>query len=308
MVERQRAHAHGLRAARHFFERRPIPGLHLQHIGAQIAVQQHGPFGHAGGATGVLQRGNVVWRDIDLRKLVALAFAGGIVKADAALQLKRGHQLFAVAHHPVNDAALEQAQHIAHAADNDLVQLAVRGRVLHRGAKVLQHDHHLGAAVFQLVVQLRRGVERVDVHHHQARTQHRGHGRRVLGHVGHHQGHAVALHQGQGLQIGSQCNADLVHLPVAKACPHKVQGRAVCMLDKCLVQQLHQGGHMGLVYVFRDFCRVGRQPRAFCHAQVSKGRRQRAPGCSTPTPAAVRMLSIWPYCADFVANASMELP
>ncbi|MNV93057.1 hypothetical protein D3C71_1877030 [compost metagenome] len=100
-----------------------------------------------------------------------------------------------MAHHPVDDIAFEKTQHIAHAADNDLVELAVGRAVLHRGAKVLQHDHQLGAAVLELVVQLGRGVKRIDIDHHEPGAQYRRHGHRILRHVGHHQCHPVALDQ-----------------------------------------------------------------------------------------------------------------
>ncbi len=60
-------------------------------------------------------------------------------------------------------------------------------------AEVVDHHQRGHAGVDQLVLELARGVQRVDVDHGQAGAQHAEGGHRVLQAVGHHQGDAVAL-------------------------------------------------------------------------------------------------------------------
>ena len=60
MVERQGYHACGLLTCRNAPHRRLVPGFRLQHVGNNVAVQEHGPLAHARSAARVLQHGNVV--------------------------------------------------------------------------------------------------------------------------------------------------------------------------------------------------------------------------------------------------------
>ena len=47
---------------------RGVPGIHLQHVGDQVAVQEHRALGDAGGAAGVLQEGDVFGPDGNARE------------------------------------------------------------------------------------------------------------------------------------------------------------------------------------------------------------------------------------------------
>ncbi|MCY1374626.1 hypothetical protein D9M69_619780 [compost metagenome] len=80
----------------------------------------------------------------------------------------------------------------------------VRDALLQRAGEVLDDDDRLGARILELVLQLARRVQRVHVDHHEAGTQDAGHRHRVLRHVGHHDGHTVALDQAQALQVGRE--------------------------------------------------------------------------------------------------------
>ena len=65
--------------------------------------------------------------------------------------------------------------------------------LLQGDGKVFNDDDGFGARVFELVLKFTGGVQRIDVDHHQAGAQDGGHSHRVLRHVGHHDGHAVAF-------------------------------------------------------------------------------------------------------------------
>ncbi len=70
------------------------------------------------------------------------------------------------------------------------------------------------ARILELVLELARRVQRVDVDHHVAGAQDGGHHHRILRHVGHHDGHAVALDQAQALQVGRKGAAQAVGFAV----------------------------------------------------------------------------------------------
>ena len=80
--------------------------------------------------------------------------------------------------------------------------------LLQRVGEVLQHHDDLGARIVQLVLELARGVLRVDVDHRVAGAQRAEQGHRVLQQVGHHDRHPVALAQPQRLlQVGAEVPA-----------------------------------------------------------------------------------------------------
>jgi hypothetical protein len=104
--------------------------------------------------------------------------------------------------------------------------------LLQRVGEVLDDDDGLGAGVLQLVLQLARRVQRVDVHHHEAGAQDGGHGHRVLRHVGHHDGDAVALGQAQALQVGGEGAAQRIGLAVGDVLAHEAVGGAAAYFWK----------------------------------------------------------------------------
>ena len=168
------------------------------------------------------------------------ALGDGCVEAHGAGQVVGRHHLLDVAHHVVDQRALEQAQLVAHGAQHHVLDRRVRDALLQRGGEVLDDDDGLGAGVLELVLQLARRVQRVDVDHHQAGAQDAGHGHRVLRHVGHHDGDAVALGQAQALQIGGEGAAQAVGLGVGDVLAHEAVGRAAGVLLEALFHQRHQ--------------------------------------------------------------------
>ena len=72
---------------------------------------------------------------------------------------------------------------------------------LQRAGEILEDDDRLGAGVLQLVLELARRVQRIDVDHDHAGAQDAEQRDRVLQQVGRHDGDAIALrHAGQSLQ------------------------------------------------------------------------------------------------------------
>ena len=110
-----------------------------------------------------------------------------------------------MAHNQVHQAAFEEAEQIAHRGEDDVFHIGFGHHFGQRVGKVFQHQDGGGAAVFQLVLQFARGVERVDVHHDAAGLQNAEYGHGVLQQVGQHHGHARAFFQLEHvLQIGGE--------------------------------------------------------------------------------------------------------
>ncbi|MNI55148.1 hypothetical protein D3C73_1100790 [compost metagenome] len=191
---------------------------------------QHRALGHTGGAAGVLQERHVVVVDLDLRQGVAAAQLERLLEADRALQMVVGHHLLDVLEHEVDDRALG-AEQIAQAGGDDLFDLGI-GDDLFDGVAEVVHHHQCGhASIDQLMLQLARGVQRVDVDHGQPGTQHAEGGHRVLQAVGHHQGDAVALLE---LQFAQQVSGELfdqgIGLTVGEGLAETGVGRSVAVL------------------------------------------------------------------------------
>ena len=154
VVQRQSAHRGELLLSGNGAHHRCIPGLGLQGVGDDVAVQQHRPLGNAGGAAGVLQQGNVVGVNVGGLKTAALALGDGVVEAHGTGQVVLWHHFFDVAHHHVHQGALEHAQLVTHGAQHNVFDLRVRQAGLQGAGKVLNDDDGFSACVFELVLQL----------------------------------------------------------------------------------------------------------------------------------------------------------
>ena len=262
VIERQGADADDLLAFRHVFEHGLVPRLRLQGIGHQVAVQQHRALGHARGAAGVLQNGNVIGQHGRGLKRQPAPLGDGLGVAHRARQAKSRNGLAHVAQHKVHHRAAHPAQALAHAGEDDVLHLGLRQAGLHRVGKVFHHHQRPGARVIELVLQLARGVERIDIHHHHARAQHGGHRFGVLGHVGHHHRHAVALFQSARLQKGRQRAALALQLGVAVFAAHVAQGRPAGELAETGLKQRGQRGKSGHVNAGGHAFRVLTKPGA----------------------------------------------
>jgi hypothetical protein len=142
-----------------------------------------------------------------------------------------------------------------------LVGTAV-GHLLQRGGEVLEDDDGLGARILELVLELARRIQRVDVDHHHAGAQDAGHRHRVLRHVGQHHRHAVAGGQAAGLQVGGQGARVVVDLAEGEGPAHEQVGLLVAVLAEALFQQRHQRR----VQVGLDLGRA--RPAGYCFSQI----------------------------------------
>ena len=248
---------------------RAVPGFRLQHIGQQVAVQQLGPFGHPRGTPGVLQHGQVIGAHLGLLQAQRRPTCQGLVETHRRGQLKGGHHLLDVTHHLVHQQAFEPAELVPHGAQHHMLHRRVGQALLQHRAKVFNDDNGLGARILELVLQLARGVERVDVDHHKPRSQHRGHRNGVLQHVGQHDGDPVASHQPQGLQVGSQLLAALVQFRKAQALTQKAVRRALGIAPKALLHEIDERAVAARVDLCRHTLRVGTQPGATRHHSMA---------------------------------------
>ena len=239
VIERQRADDHQAFVLGHALDRRLQPRVVLQHVGENVPVQQRRALRHAGGAAGVLQEGDVVagQRGLGQRRVAALRQRG--VEGNGARQRERRHHLLHLAHDEVDDHALE-AEQVAHRAEDDVLDLGLADHLLQRGGEILDDDDRFGAGVVQLVLELARGVERVDVHHGVAGAQDRGGGDRVLQDVRQHDGDARALLQALALQVGAERRAHLVELAIGDRLVHADERLAVGELLEALLEQFGQ--------------------------------------------------------------------
>ena len=156
------------------------PFFGLQHIGADIAVREDSAFGYAGGAAGVLQEGGVFERNRYGMEGVRRALLERVVEAHEVGQFVGRHHLFHMAHNQVHQAAFEEAEQIAHRGEDDVFHIGFGHHFGQRVGKVFQHQNGGGAAVFQLVLQFARGIERVYVHYDAAGLQNAEYGHGVL--------------------------------------------------------------------------------------------------------------------------------
>ena len=90
--------------------------------------------------------------------------------------------------------------------------LVLRDHFLHRLREILDDDDQFGARIGQLVLELARRVERVDVDHRAAGAEGPEQADRVLQDVGHHQRDARALLAAVRLQIDAERGGQPVEL------------------------------------------------------------------------------------------------
>ena len=238
------------------------PGRGLLHVGHQVAVGEHGTLGHAGGAAGVLQEGDVVGLDVHRRQGVALACRQRIAEAHRAGDVVVGHHLLHVLEHEVDDRALGETEHVAQAGGDDLLEGGVGQHFLHGVAEVVDHHDGRGARIDQLVLELARGVERIDVDHGQSRTQHPEGGDRVLQAVGHHDRDPITLLQPQLTeQVGGKLRADRIHFGIGQGLAQVAVGRVGAVARDRGGEHRRDGAVLVRIDLRRYALRIVLQPR-----------------------------------------------
>ncbi|MNV71267.1 hypothetical protein D3C71_1642760 [compost metagenome] len=107
-------------------------------------MQQHCALAHTRGATGILQQRNVVRLDVGPLERAACALCHRLIEAHGTRQVVGRHHLLDIAHHVVDQRALEHAQLVAHCAKHHMFDRRVADAVLQGGRKILDDDDGLG--------------------------------------------------------------------------------------------------------------------------------------------------------------------
>ena len=255
-----------------------VPDFHLQHVGHQIAMQQHGGFGDAGGAAGILQEGDVVGADVGPCKRHFAAGSERIFERGRLWQVVGRHHALDVAHHAIDQRALHAPKHVAHACDDHVLDRRRRQRLLQDRREILQHDDGFGAGIVELEFQLARFVKRIDVHHREAGAQDRDGRHRILQHVRHHDGDTGAALKPGRLHPGGEGARDLIDLAVGQGLAHADESIAVAIRRKALLEHRDQRGEARHVDVGADARRIVPQPGPFhgiSSSAAAPDRRQR---------------------------------
>ena len=207
-------------------------GLVLRHVGHQVAVRQRSAFGQAGGASGVLQKQQVLARQAHGRALHARALGQCVGQRSGAGQTRihrRGGQ---------RDRGAVARGHGDHVLDLG------RGHGFGQGGRgASKDDDGFAARVLELVGQLTRGVERVHVDLHRPgprnAQEHNGEGDEV----GQHDCDAVALlHTQTQLQPGGESGRLAVHLGVAQGLAKGAEGRLIGVSRHGFFHHVHHRG------------------------------------------------------------------
>ena len=211
--------------------RRHEAGAGVEHV----AVAVHAALGQAGGAAGVVQRGEVI-------QLRAMTWHGGgaggqgrveieaVVSADFRRQQQVGHR----------DARRRWAQ-LRQAAGQHMAQRAVVAHRAYHRQQLVKTEEHLGAAVLELVAQFQGLAQRADRRIHRAALEDGVEGDMQLRAIGHKHRHPIA---GTHAQFGQQRGAAvglLVQLGVAQAVAVEIQRHAV-RLQACPGPQVFAQG------------------------------------------------------------------
>ena len=232
----------------------------LRDIGEHVAVEQHGALGDAGGSAGILQEGDVVAADLGRLEGLAGADLQRIVEFDVARQRPGRHHLLDAPDDEIDEHALD-AEQVAHRRDDDMLDLGPGDRRLQRAGEILQDDDRLGAGIVELLLQLARRVERVDVDHGVAGPQHGHHRDRILQHVGHHHRDARALLQSRRLQIGAEIRRQPLEVGEGQHLAHAGKGRAAGKLPARRGEQVADRRGAERTDLGRHVLRVVLQPR-----------------------------------------------
>ncbi|MNG90989.1 hypothetical protein D3C79_498960 [compost metagenome] len=167
MVERQCSDYQFLTIA----EQRPVGGVALRQIGLHIAVRQHRAFRHASGTAGILQERQIGIDDARFDILQAAPTLQSATERNRGRQVVFRHQSLNVFHHEVNQRAFGGGELIAHTRQDHMFYLGIEHHFFQRMGKVGDDYDGAGAAVIQLVFQLARRIQRVNVYHHHAGAQ-----------------------------------------------------------------------------------------------------------------------------------------
>src|SRR5262249_19191337 len=126
--------------------------------------------------------------------------------------------------------------------------------------EILDDDDYFGARIGELVLELARRVERVDVDHRAPGAQRPEHADRILQDVRHHYRNASALAAAVGLQIGAKGGGQRVQLAERDGLPHaRVRGTRRVSRDAVVEYFAHRRVFVN-VDLGRDAFRITLEP------------------------------------------------
>ncbi|MNM90916.1 hypothetical protein D3C81_1031950 [compost metagenome] len=189
---------------------------------------QHRALGHARGAAGVLQHGDIIGLRVGFGHRLALAQGQSVVEAYSARQVVGRHHLLHVLDNAIDQHALERRQQVGHFGDDDVLDLGLGHHLLGQVRHVGQAYQRLGAGVVELMLHLARGVQRVGVDHDQPCAHGAEHRYRVLQDIGQLHGNAITrLEVGVLLQPGGKCPRQRIQFTVGDSLAQVAKGRFV---------------------------------------------------------------------------------
>ena len=227
-------------------------------------MQQHGALAHPGRSSGVLQHGDIVGGDRDRLEHRASPLRDRVVEWHRPRQVEcRSIGFFTLRRTKLTIAPHGRAEHVADGSQDDLLRRDRIEHLLQRRRELLEDDDGPGARILQLVLELARRVQRIDVDDDHARAQDAGDDDRVLGDVGHHDGDALAGRQAQGLDVGGERARHLLDQRVAVALAHELERIQPGVFPEALVEKLHERCVFARVDMLRHPFGVVLQPVAF---------------------------------------------
>ena len=159
----------------------------------------------------------------DLNRLQAMGRTArqGIGKAHCTIELPVRHHFLDPAHNEIDQQGLWKPQHLAKAGHHDVLDRDASTHLIEGMGEVLDNDHHLGTGITQLVLELARSVERIDVDHRVAGTQRTEQGHVILEQVRHHERNPRTHGQLQlALQIARELRRQTVEFSIGHALAH----------------------------------------------------------------------------------------
>jgi hypothetical protein len=167
-----------------------------------------------------------------------------------------------VTHHAIDQRPLDETEHVAQAGDDHVFYSRLRQRLLQHGSEILQDHDGFGAGIVELVFELARLVERVDVDHRAAGAQDPGDRHRVLQYVGHHQRHAVAALEAAALQPGGEGARGGIERAIGHRAAHADAGQVAREGLETFFEQRRERGITRAVDCGGNARRVMRKPGA----------------------------------------------
>ena len=170
---------------------------------------QHRTLGQPSGAARVLQKGDRIHRAVVRLERKSLSSSHCLVEgrdtqSAVAWQLVGGDHFLDPAHHEIDYAAIHSTQQVAHVGHDYVLDLRATHHLLQGAGKVLQDHDGGGPRVLELVLELARGVQRIDVNAGVTGAQHGGHGDRKLRNIRQHDGYPRTGLEPLGLQPRTQ--------------------------------------------------------------------------------------------------------